>query len=271
MMAFLPLLALFCFCGFAAGAQLRNGTTAQLRGGAITSASDMLAKSHAQALANSTQRREAPCSCVANDAAWAPCQRTVPKCIFVDLGAADGNSFQHFLNNGYGPVANCPSGQWEALLVEANPQFTPALNTLSTQYAGSVHSLGSTAAYSCQGQTSFSIDPDVKHNHWGSSMKRSFGTKTVIVPTVNVMQLLTENVIQGDWVILKVDIEGAEYDLLPCLAHFQKLSLLDAAYIEEHKYLQKNSVYTPQQYDWAKATLKHQGIQVPDNYHSKTF
>lgn len=270
-MLFLPLIALLRFCSFAVGAQLGNGTAAKLRGGAIHSSSDVLVKSHAQVAANSTQMKGAPCSCESNNAAWSQCTRTVPKCIFVDLGAADGNSFQHFLNNGYGPIANCPSGQWEAVLVEANPQFTPALSHLSTQYPGSVHSYGSTAAYSCQGSTSFSIDPDVKHNRWGSSMKRSFGGDTVTVPTVNVMQLLSEKVIQGDWVILKVDIEGAEYDLLPCLAHFQKLFLLDAAYIEEHQYLQKNSVYTPQQYQWAKDTLKHQGIQVPDNYHSQTF
>jgi hypothetical protein len=31
-----------------------------------------------------------------------------------------------------------------------------------------VHTYASTAAYMCQGQTSFSIDPDAANNHWGS-------------------------------------------------------------------------------------------------------
>merc|ERR1719424_611352 len=133
---------------------------------------------------------------MANNPAWPTTARTVPKCVFIDLGAADGNSFSQFLANAYGPVANCPSGQWEALLVEANPQFTPELTAVASTYPGAVHTYGSTAAYMCQGTTSFSIDPDVAHNHWGSSMKKNFGATAtqVTVPTVNVMQLIAENV-----------------------------------------------------------------------------
>jgi len=186
------------------------------------------------------------------------------------LGAANGNSFQQFLANAYGPVANCPSGQWEALLVEANPQFTPALTAVGTQYPGQVHLFPSTAAYMCQGQTSFSIDPDVKNNHWGSSMKKSFGSNTVTVPTVNVVQLIAENVLPGDWVILKVDIEGAEYDLMPCLAQFPNMKLLDIIFLEEHNWLAGNAAYTPQQYAAAKQTLMGAGINIPD-YHSHTM
>ena len=40
--------------------------------------------------------------------------------MFIDLGAADGNTFDSFLSNGYGPVKNCPhGGDWQAILVEA--------------------------------------------------------------------------------------------------------------------------------------------------------
>mmetsp|Transcript_88671 Transcript_88671/g.286445 ORF Transcript_88671/g.286445 Transcript_88671/m.286445 type:complete len:132 (+) Transcript_88671:513-908(+) len=46
----------------------------------------------------------APCQCEANDPKWAPPTRNIPKCIFIDLGAADGNSFNAFLSNSYGPV-----------------------------------------------------------------------------------------------------------------------------------------------------------------------
>ena len=46
--------------------------------------------------------------------------RTEPRCVFIDLGAADGNTFDSFLANGYGPVKNCPRhGEWQAILVEA--------------------------------------------------------------------------------------------------------------------------------------------------------
>merc|ERR1719409_1006068 len=62
-----------------------------------------------------------PCQCVASDPSWKACTRTVPECVFIDLGAADGNSFNVFLSNGYGKVAQCPSVKWSAVLVEANP------------------------------------------------------------------------------------------------------------------------------------------------------
>lgn len=244
--------------GVSLAAQLRNSTESvkSLRGGVN---------------ASSGSGRGTPCQCEANNPAWKKTARTVPKCMFIDLGAANGNSFQQFLANAYGPVANCPSGQWEALLVEANPQFTPALNAVATQYPGSVHAYGSTAAYMCQGTTSFSIDPDVAHNHWGSSMKTNHGSTTVTVPTINVVQLISETVSPGDWVILKVDIEGAEYDVIPCLSQFAQANLVDIMFLEEHGWLQADSTFTKPQYDASKMALKNVGIVIPDNYHSKSL
>lgn len=250
---------LFTFINGALSAQLRNTTVKSLLRGGLN------------ASWKSAQRSPPPCQCEANNPAWKPTARTVPKCVFIDLGAADGNSFQNFLSNGYGPVANCPSGQWEAILIEANPHFTPALNNVAYTYPGAVHAFGATAAYMCQGITSFSVDPNSTHNHWGSSMKRQLGSATVTVPTVNVAQVIAENVMPGDWVMLKIDIEGAEYDVLPCLANFPKANLVDVIYVEEHGYLQTNSIYTPQQYQQSKAVLKSQGILMPDNFHSQTL
>lgn len=262
---FAPLTVLVAL--FAAGAPGADAALLRFRSQNGTIAKQQL--SSAKAAANGTHLA-APCQCEANNPAWLPTTRTIPKCVFVDLGAADGNSLQHFLNNGYGPVANCPSGQWEAFLVEANPQFTPALTAVAGQHPGIVHNYASTAAYMCQGKTTFSIDPDVAHNHWGSSMKANHGGQQVTVPTINVMQLIAQNVIQGDWVILKVDIEGAEYDLMPCLSQFSKTWLIDIIFVEEHGWLAADSVYTPAQYAQSKASLKQAGVSMPD-YHSGTF
>jgi len=255
---------------FAAGLPGAGAALLRLRAQNGTMAKEHLSSAKAKTASNGTHLA-APCQCEANNPAWLPTTRTIPKCVFVDLGAADGNSLQNFLNNGYGPVANCPSGQWEAFLVEANPQFTPALTAVAGQHPGIVHNYASTAAYMCQGKTTFSIDPDAAHNHWGSSMKRSFNGQQVTVPTINVMQLIAQNVIQGDWVILKVDIEGAEYDLMPCLSQFSKTWLIDIIFVEEHGYLAGDSVYTPQQYAQSKASLKQAGVSIPDTYHSGTF
>ena len=75
--------------------------------------------------------RKPSCSCEANSPSWKKTARTQPKCIFIDLGAADGNTFDSFIANDYGPVKNCPhGGEWEAILVEANPIFAQKLKAL---------------------------------------------------------------------------------------------------------------------------------------------
>ena len=100
--------------------------------------------SHAAIQATSRQRNS-PCACDANNPTWRPSTRTIPKCIFIDLGAADGNSFRAFLSNAYGPVSGCPGGQWEAWLVEANGQFTSKLAAEQAAHPQQVHQLGATA------------------------------------------------------------------------------------------------------------------------------
>eukprot|EP00913_Durusdinium_trenchii_P024032 g22570.t1 len=67
-----------------------------------------------------------------------------------------------------------------------------------------------------QTTTSFSIDADAVHNYWGSSLVEN------------------ESVIPEDWVMLKIDIEGAEYDVMPCLAEFKEAELIDEIFLEEH-------------------------------------
>ena len=152
--------------------------------------------------------RKPGCSCNANSPSWHKTSRTQPKCVFIDLGAADGNTFDNFLADGYGPVKNCPhGGDWEAILVEANPVFSKKLNSLEANLGGKVRSLASTAAYSCETTTTFFIDADPTHNYWASSLDEKVGQQEVTVPTINVNKLIAENVRPDDWVILKVDIE----------------------------------------------------------------
>jgi len=235
----------------------------------------------ASAKANTTdsQKGKAPCQCVSNDSSWVQTPRTTPKCIFVDLGAADGNTFRSFLNDGFGPVANCPSGgQWEAFLVEANPRFNAPLQELAARYPGSVHAMSSTAAYMCQAQTSFFLDTaNVGQNYWGSSMSSSHpdaqksGLQKVTVPTANINRILAENTIPGDWVMLKMDIEGSEWDVMPCIAAAPASSLIDRFYIETHSNSWSLSgTTTPAMYEAAKAQLRKKGVDIP-NYFSQTF
>lgn len=218
-----------------------------------------------------------PCTCQASNPAWLPCRRTVARCVFIDLGAAHGNTFNAFMNNEYGPVASCPNGQWSAVLVEANPRFDAQLSAIGQQRGGSVNVLKSTAAFMCEGTTSFYLDTvNTDRNFWGSSMSSSHpdvqrsGQQKVTVPTVNLNRILYEETIPGDWVMVKMDIEGAEWDVLPCLAQGSAASLIDRLYLEQHDVSWGNGDTTPAQMEAAKVELRHKGVDIPD-YFSHTL
>merc|ERR1719197_2168985 len=92
----------------------------------------------------------------------------------------------------------------------------------------------------CEATTSFYLDTkNTQQNFWGSSMSQSHrdvqsGKTKVTVPTANLIRMVYENTIPGDWVMVKMDIEGAEWDVVPCLAKSGVGSLIDRLYLEEH-------------------------------------
>mmetsp|Transcript_67059 Transcript_67059/g.106139 ORF Transcript_67059/g.106139 Transcript_67059/m.106139 type:complete len:292 (-) Transcript_67059:205-1080(-) len=225
-----------------------------------------------------TQRKGMPCQCDMALQSWTPCTRTVPKCIFIDLGAADGNTLQKFVSGGYGPVGNCPSGgQWEATLVEANPRFTDALKHQEIAYPGMVHAAASTAAYMCEAQTTFYLDTqNHANNYWGSSMSanhvdtQASGHQAVTVPTLNILKLLYETTIPQDYVLLKMDIEGAEWDVLPCLSSSTLASLVDRLLVEVHPASWGNAGTSQAEMNAAMALLRQKGVDIP-TYHSQTL
>jgi len=196
--------------------------------------------------------------------------------VFIDLGAADGNTFNKFMANGYGPIANCPSAQWAAVLVEANPHFNKPLAAVGAQHAN-VKAMSSTAAYMCEGKTSFFLDTVNTEKHfWGSSMSSSHpdvqrsGKTKVTVPTMNLNRILYEQTIPGDWVMVKMDIEGSEFDVLPCLAQSASASLVDRLYLEQHDPSWGMVGTTAAQMELAKLQLKQKGVDIPD-YFSQTL
>jgi len=247
-----------------------------LRGAVATNAESSMVP-HLLSAVNST-RAGPPCNCVASDPSWKACTRTVPRCVFIDLGAADGNSFNYFLKNGYGEVGKCPSVQWSAVLVEANPRFNPQLSTVGQQHAGQVNVMSATAAYMCEAQTSFFLDTvNTDKNFWGSSMsqshpdvQRSGAQQKVTVPTMNLNRILYEQTIPGDWVMVKMDIEGAEFDVLPCTAKSNSASLIDRLYLEQHDPSWGNIGTTLPEMETAKNVLRSKGVDIP-NYFSHTL
>jgi len=260
-------------------AELREARDRQLK---QAQASAALAKKgspqpHTVALAGQASQENSPCSCEPSSATWKKCTRTAPKCIWIDLGAADGNSFKSFLGNYFGPVANCPSGQWEAMLVEANPRFDQDLSQVASEWPGSMHMYSSTAAYMCKASTSFYLDT-VTHanNYWGSSISpnavdvKASGLQKVTVPTLNLNQILYEMTIPGDWVMVKMDIEGAEWDILPCLALAPAAANIDRLFVEIHNQSMGSTGTDQATMEAAQALLRLRGVDIPA-YFSNTL
>lgn len=239
-------------------------------------------RGHNQTKMSFELKKPPSCKCQTGSDKWVQTKRTEPKCIFIDLGAADGNSFRSWTSNQYGPVNNCPSGgSYEAFLVEANPRFQGALEGLEKshkkQSKARVHSLAPNAAYMCEGKTSFYLDTvNHEHNYWGSSMSsnhhdvRESGYDQVTVDTVNLNKLLAENTIKDDYVLVKMDIEGAEYDILPCLANSAHASLIDNLLVEYHPINTATTPTTWGQIEEAKKALAAKGVKMPD-YSSPTL
>lgn len=219
-----------------------------------------------------------PCACDLGVASWTAPTRTEPRCVFIDLGAADGNTLRDFKASKYGTLHTCPSGgKWEATLVEANPHFDAKLKAVEAASGGQVQALNSHAAYMCEAQTTFYIDK-VNHanNYWGSSMSENHadvqasGKVKVTVPTVNVLRMIYESTIPSDYVILKMDIEGAEWDILPCLAQADYAKKVDQLLVEIHPATWGNAGTTQAQFDWAIWKLKQRGVDIP-TYQSQTL
>eukprot|EP00930_Biecheleria_cincta_P001355 TRINITY_DN102494_c0_g1_i1.p1 TRINITY_DN102494_c0_g1~~TRINITY_DN102494_c0_g1_i1.p1 ORF type:complete len:247 (+),score=39.11 TRINITY_DN102494_c0_g1_i1:110-850(+) len=168
--------------------------------------------------------QSAPCHCKIDSPDWVLPKRTAAKCIFIDLGASSGNDLQAFSEDKYGPLKGCPNGDWEAILVEANPSFKSGLEEKASKFPGKVTLKAGTAAYMCEAKATF-----------------YFSTKDVDslegrmeVETLNINRLLTEHTIPGDYVIMKMDIEGAEFDIVPCMAEASAASLVDRLYVSQH-------------------------------------
>ena len=127
--------------------------------------------------------------------------------------------------------------------------------------------MNSTAAYMCEGQTSFYIDSaTTEHNYWGSSMSNQTpdviqsGQKKVTVPTMNLMRMLFEHTLPIDYVLVNMDIEGSEWDVIPCLAKSPSAYLIDRMLIEEHSPTFGMAGTTVRQMEEAKLELRNRAF-----------
>lgn len=204
-----------------------------------------------------------PCHCKIDSPDWVLPQRTAAKCIFIDLGASSGNDLQAFTEDKYGPLKGCPNGDWEAILVEANPGFKSGLEEKASQFPGKVTLKAGTAAYMCESKANFYLDTKDVGSSDLFGLFKGPEKSSVEVETLNVNRLLTEHTIPGDYVIMKMDVEGAEFDIVPCMAEASAASLVDRLYVNQHDPTWGLEGATISSMQTSLAGLRTRGIDIP--------
>lgn len=182
----------------------------------------------------------------------------IKKNVFIDLGANNGDSVLNFL----GLNERAQGGQmkslidmslvknnaWDVYAFEGNSVFDQQLltikNNIELKYKNyNIHLYNSTLAWTYNGKIDFYVDTINKNkNFWGSSINgnhpdaiRSNKTK-INLPCVDIAGIISKYDID-DVVVVKIDIEGAEYDLIVDFIKKDVLKLIDYIAVEFHPYI----------------------------------
>ncbi|KAJ5364855.1 uncharacterized protein N7496_010568 [Penicillium cataractarum] len=132
----------------------------------------------------------------------------------------------------------------EIHLFEANPHFNAALLHAKERHVElgvQVEIYPSTVADIKDGTRIFYLDTvNTAHDFWGSSIYASHpdvvrsknnGTE---LSTVNLSRWLLMNTLPRDFVVVKMDVEGSEYELVPHMAEMGVSAVLDYLLVEWH-------------------------------------
>jgi FkbM family methyltransferase len=148
------------------------------------------------------------------------------KCLFIDCGGYDGCSALQFLIEN--PHFDCVS-------FEPNPELWQHYDDLPTQ-------LVRKAAYVYDGEIRFTLDPfdsdgssiiDGKRIDWEQRIANQ-DCPTITVPCIDLSGYIRKISREYDRIVLKLDVEGAEYDILERMLSEGTIGLIETLYCEFH-------------------------------------
>lgn len=177
--------------------------------------------------------------------------------IFIDLGANDGSSTSYFLERSFagdnvetqGGDSNSflhglgSTGDWDIVIFEANTNYTKELNqirdnALSKGWAHNITIFGGTAIATHSGNITFILDTPVSGLAGSTTMAESASATGphYTIPSVSILDLFSDMRIRvDDYVIVKMDIEGAEFDLLRHMIVHGMHRRIDVLAVEYHE------------------------------------
>jgi FkbM family methyltransferase len=146
-----------------------------------------------------------------------------PRHVFVDAGAHMGESYQAFRKSGLYSRHN-----WEIFAIEANPGLAaklphaPLLTVLSK------------AAWVEDGTLEFHMESETSGANSIAAFKPAEELTTIQVESFDFSQWVRSSFTEEDYVILSMDIEGAEFDILQKMLDDDTAKLIDRLYVEFH-------------------------------------
>lgn len=153
------------------------------------------------------------------------------KYIYVDLGAYNGDTFLSFMANTDLPVA---PEEFEIYLVEPNPAFTAILTKLADKF-DNIKEVKSEAAWTDDGFIEFAQDTNLLA--YGSTVMKAKENIWNTMPHIKVRCFDFSNWIKqfkNDYLIVKMDIEGAEFPILEKMIKDKTIKLINQLWVEMH-------------------------------------
>ena len=197
--------------------------------------------------------------------------------VFLDLGANDGDTTYNFFGlksysqGGYFkdiiPLDVVQNYKWEVHSIEANPVFDQDLIRMQKNISEKhdIFIYNSTVAWIYDGQIDFYFDTLNKiTSFWGSSVIEEHpdviksGKIKKKMRCIDIAGIL-KKYSKEDFVVIKMDIEGAEYNLLLHFMQTNTMELIDYLLIEYHQ-------------DVTKIRIDHKMLEsIFDNYGIRYF
>lgn len=199
--------------------------------------------------------------------------------IFIDCGTHMFQGFKQFAEQ-----YNIDS-EWKCFCFEANPfTYERSQETYKeliengyniTHFNKAVYNKDGTINVNCskddggpyadghlsQGSNILLDPPDYDHVYKGGF---TYQEEEVIVDTVNFSKFLKDNVTQDDFVLVKMDIEGAEFDVLPLLIEDESYKLIDDFYCEFHeRFFEPKSKYKKLKEEY-KQVFEDRGVSIQE-------
>jgi len=203
-----------------------------------------------------------------------------PRYVFVDFGAANGDSLESFVEKkyAYAKPDNVDTTEAEVFLFEANPRHNEALLKWKVEYSTKYPKLKvnlflHTAVYTIDTMLTF-----LASVNWGGSSLHDTHVQTVEgkatkvnVTAIDAARFLLMNFLPKDFVVVKMDIEGSEYDIIPRLVSTKAHLVMDHFYVEFHEFAFPAGTFNDKKkpVDDAIKVMKDAGINIP-NYHTVT-